>query len=72
MSATGQPIVIAGGHTAYGTAAAGEFITNNFYLNLIIAEESADWNSMNLELVIAATVVRGVSGPPRISARYLW
>ncbi len=32
-SATGQPIVIAGGHTAYGTAAAGEFVTNASFSN---------------------------------------
>jgi hypothetical protein len=71
-SATGQPMVIAGGHTAYGTAAAGELVTNGAYLESFMAGETQDWGSSNLQLVIATSVVRGVSGPPRISATYIW
>lgn len=71
-SPTGQPIVIAGGHTAYGTAAAGEFVTNTAFLELATAGDTEDWGSSNLELVIATSVVRGVSGPPRINAAHVW
>jgi hypothetical protein len=71
-SATGQPIVIAGGHTAYGTAAAGEFVTNRAYLESAATGDAQNWASSNLELVIANSVVRGVSGPPRINASYVW
>lgn len=71
-SATGQPIMIAGGHSAYGTAAAGEFVTNRAYLESFTAGDTHDWGSSNLELVIATSVVRGVSGPPRINAAYAW
>jgi len=72
QSVTGQAVVIAGGHTAYGTAAAGEFVTNGSYLESVGAEDSQDWNASNFELVIATSVVRGVSGPPRITASYAW
>lgn len=71
-SATGQPMVVAGGHTAYGTAAAGEFVTNAAYLESAAAADTQDWSSSNLELVIATSVVRGVSGPPRINATHVW
>ena len=72
QSVTGQAVIIAGGHTAYGTAAAGEFVTNGSYLESAGAQDSEDWSANNLELVIATSVVRGVSGPPRISACYAW
>ena len=72
QSVTGQPIVIAGGHTSYGTAAAGEFVTNTSHLDSVDAGNFAGWASSNLEIVIATTVVRGVSGPPRLSASHSW
>jgi hypothetical protein len=71
-SETGQPLVIAGGYTVYGTSAAGEFVTNASYLDSIITASPSNWNLSNLQLVIATTVVRGISGPPRISATYQW
>jgi hypothetical protein len=71
-SETGHAIVIAGGHMACGTAAAGEFVTNSSYLENAITGDSCDWTYANLELVIATSVVRGVSGPPRVSASYVW
>ena len=72
QSVTGQAVVIAGGHTAYGTAAAGEFVTNGSHLESVSAEDSRDLDAINLQLVIATSVVRGVSGPPRITASYAW
>jgi hypothetical protein len=71
-SATGQPIVIAGGHTAYGTAAAGEFVTSSAHLDPVLAGTSSEWNSTNIELVIDTTIVRGVRGSPRVSASHIW
>lgn len=73
QSVTGQAIVIAGGHTAYGTAAAGEFVTDRDYLeSLSTTPDAGEWDSRNVELVIATSVVRGVSGPPRVSASCMW
>lgn len=72
QSVTGQAVVIAGGHTAYGTAAAGEFVTNGSYLESVSEVASHDWSANNLELVIATNVVRGVSGPPRVRASCAW
>jgi hypothetical protein len=69
---TGQAIVIAGGHMACGTAAAGEFVTNSAHLAAVMAEDSRDWDSTNMQLVIATSVVRGVSGPPRVTATCVW
>jgi hypothetical protein len=71
-SATGQAIVIAGGHTAYGTAAAGEFITATSCLDSMNGGTCGNWETSNLELVVSTTVIRGVSGPPRIAASVLW
>jgi hypothetical protein len=71
-SETGHAIVIAGGHMACGTAAAGEFVTNSSHLESVLAGDAYDWSLTNVELVIATSVVRGVSGPPRISASYVW
>jgi uncharacterized membrane protein len=72
QSVTGQPIVIAGGHRTFGTAAAGEFVTSTSYLDSVIRKNSHDWIAKNLELVIATSVVRGVSGPPRVKASHIW
>jgi len=71
-SVTGQPIVIAGGHTSYGTAAAGEFMTNSSRLDSLLAENAFDWVSMNLEIIIATTVACGLRGAPRVSASCFW
>lgn len=71
-SVTGRAIVIAGGHTAHGTASAGEFITTTSCLESVNNGMSFDWDSSNFELVVSTTVVRGVSGPPRIAASFLW
>jgi hypothetical protein len=71
-SATGQTIVIAGGHTAYGTAAAGEVVTSSAHLDPVFGGISSDWDSSNIELVIDTTIVRGVRGSPRVGASHVW
>jgi hypothetical protein len=70
-SETGRAMVVAGGHTMYGTAAAAEFLTSPLHLEEF-ASDHEDWESKDLEVVLATSVIRGVSGPPRIKATHVW
>jgi len=68
---TGQAMILAGGHTMYGTAAAGEFLTRASYLEEF-ASNHRDWESKDLEIVLATNIFLGISGPPRIQATHVW
>jgi len=70
-SETGQPVVMAGGHTMFGTAAAGEFLTNTSHLEEFVSDHE-DWESKDLEVVLATSIMRGISGPPSIKATHVW
>jgi hypothetical protein len=70
-SETGQPMLIAGGHTMYGTAAAGEFLTGASHLEEF-ASVNEDWESKDVEVVLSTNIIRGISGPPRIKATHVW
>jgi hypothetical protein len=69
---TDQPVVIAGGIGIYGTMAAGEFLTDPMYLSKLAQQAPGDWDRKNIQVVIATTVLNGVSGPPRILATHFW
>lgn len=69
---TDQPIVVAAGIGIYGTLAAGEFLAGSDHLAALARRAPSDWAHKNIQVVIGAKVINGVSGPPRILATYFW
>ena len=69
---TGQVTIVAAGIGDNATTAAGEFLTNRDYADLIANVAPKGWESKNLELVLATQVIDGRSGPPRIVAVETW
>jgi hypothetical protein len=69
---TGKVAVSAAGITQYGTAAAGEFLTNPEYLSRAIRQAPRDWQHMNIQVVLATNVIGGTAGPPQVLATQFW
>jgi hypothetical protein len=69
---TERMVVVAGGLTGYGTIAAGEFLTNPVYMEMLAKQAPKDWSRKNIQVVIATKVINGNSGPPRVVDRYFW
>jgi hypothetical protein len=69
---TDRITVVAAGLRSYGTAAAGEFLTNSEYLATIVRQAPKNWERKNLQVVLATKVINGNSGPPRVVAIYFW
>jgi len=69
---TERPIVIVSGIAAYGTVAAGEFVTNEKYMQMIAAKAPKGWERKNIEVVFATRVINANSGPPEILAMHFW
>ena len=69
---TGKIIVVAGGTHQYGSVAAGQFLSDESLMSELQARAPRGWERMNLEVVLATDVVRGVGGRPRIVATYFW
>jgi hypothetical protein len=69
---TERMVVVAGGLTGYGTMAAGEFLTSPVYMEEVAKGAPKDWDTKNMQVLIATKVIDGVSGPPRVVDRYFW
>ena len=69
---TGRLVVTAAGLAKFGTAAAGEFLTNPVYMQSINGMAPPGWDRKNIEIVIATSVVGLSSGPPHILAIHCW
>ncbi len=69
---TEQVVVVAAGITLFGTAAAGDFLTNPRELRKLAAIAPPGWQKKNMEIVLSTDVIRGSSGPPRIVAAQFW
>jgi hypothetical protein len=69
---TDRMVVVAGGLTGYGTIAAGEFLTNPVYLEAVAKQLPKNWERKNIQLVLAAKVISGHSGPPRVLDKFVW
>ena len=68
---TSQWVVIVSGNTLFGTIAAGDFLSDPKYMDLT-SRAPRDWDQKNIQIVIAARVMDGATGPPRIIATYFW
>ncbi len=69
---TGKMVVTAAGITHYGTAAAGEFLTNADELAQAIRQGPRDWQRKNVQVVLSTKVIGNTAGPPEVLATYFW
>jgi hypothetical protein len=69
---TGQPVIILAGILGEGTEAASEVVSDPAYLNAMLEKAPKNWNQLNLEAVIEASVIDGHPGPPTIDAVETW
>ncbi len=71
-STTQRMVVVAAGIGVYGTLAAGEFLTDPQYMELLARQAPKGWESKNLQVVLTTQVIDGHSGPPRIADATFW
>lgn len=69
---TERIVVVAAGLTRYGTAAAGEFLTDGTHMAAFVREVPKGWEHKNMQVVIATRVINGQSGPPRPISSWFW
>jgi len=69
---TSQIEVMATGLTAYGTLAAGEFLTDPVQLQKLEAFAPASWEHKNLAVVLSADVINASVGAPNVVAADFW
>src|ERR1035441_8446022 len=69
---TEKMVVVVGGMGRDATIAAGEFVTDPRYLEMLASRAPRDWARKNLQVVLATDVVNGNTGPPRILATCFW
>ena len=69
---TERMVVMAAGLTGYGTAAAGEFLTNPAYMEAIASAAPRGWARKDVEVLISTKVINGKSGPPKVVAAHFW
>ena len=69
---TEQMVVTAAGISAFGTLAAGEFLTDPQEFRKIERVAPRGWKNKNFEIVLSTDVIRGKSGHPEIVAAHFW
>ena len=69
---TEKMVVVVGGMGRDATIAAGEFVTDPRYLEMLASRAPRNWERKNLQVVLATDVVNGNTGPPRILATHFW
>jgi len=69
---TGRIVVVAAGITKFGTAAAGEFLSDPTYIEAATRSAPAGWDKKNIQILIATKLVGESSGPPRVLATHFW
>jgi len=71
-AATDRPMLIVAGMGKYGTIAAGEFLTDQSYMDAFARAAPAGWENRNVQIVLATNVIKGTSGPPRVVVSHFW
>jgi hypothetical protein len=69
---TGKEMVSIASLLPFGTAAAGEFLSEPRYLDAAVATLGKSWPARNLEIVIATRLTGANSGPPEVLAVHPW
>jgi hypothetical protein len=67
-----QWVVVGAGIGRGGTVAAGEFLVDANRMDEMLKNVSGDWKRKNIEIVLETQVIGDRSGPPRVSAVYVW
>lgn len=67
---TGRLVVTAAGITKYGTAAAGEFLSDPVYMDRAMRSAPSGWERKNIQILLATELVGESSGPPRVVATH--
>ena len=67
-----QLVVVAAGIGRGGTVAAGEFLVDSQRMDEMLKQVPRGWQRKNIEIVLETQVIGDRSGPPRISAIYVW
>jgi hypothetical protein len=69
---TGQVMVSVAGLTPFGTAAAGEFVSDPRYMEEALGKSGKPWKDKNIQIVVATRLTGANSGPPRVLATNIW
>lgn len=69
---TDRMVVVAAGITHFGTAGAGEFLSEPRYFSEVVRRLPADWQKRNLQIVLRVPVVEGTSGHPQVLTTEVW
>jgi hypothetical protein len=67
-----QLVVVGAGIGRGGTVAAGEFLVDEQRMEEMLKQVPSGWQQKNIEIVLETQVIGDRSGPPRISAIYVW
>jgi hypothetical protein len=67
-----QLVVVGAGIGRGGTVAAGEFLVDEQRMEEMLKQIPSDWQRKNVEIVLETQVIGDRSGPPRITAIYVW
>lgn len=69
---TDRMVVVAAGITHFGTAGAGEFLSDPRYFSEVVSRLPRNWQTKDLQIVLEVPVVQGTSGHPRVIATHIW
>lgn len=69
---TDRVAVVAAGITQFGTAGAGDFLSNPQYFAEVTSRLPKGWARKNLQIVLRVPVVQGVAGHPQVLDTYVW
>jgi hypothetical protein len=67
-----QLVVVGAGIGRGGTVAAGEFLVDEQRMDEMLKAVPGDWKRKNIEIVLETQVIGDRSGPPHVSAAYVW
>jgi hypothetical protein len=67
-----QLVVVGAGIGRGGTVAAGEFLVDEQRMDEMVKRVPSDWKQKNIEIVLETQVIGDRSGPPRVTAVYVW
>jgi hypothetical protein len=70
--ATGHLAVVAGGITARGTRAVGEFLSSAPAMAAISRQNAKEWHGKNVQIVLAIPLTLAAAEPPRVLTTYSW
>jgi hypothetical protein len=69
---TEKMVVVVAGMGRDATTAAGEFVTEPRYMEMLAGRAPKHWERKNLQVLLATDIVNGNTGPPRILATHFW